>query len=733
MFTNQSKDIDRDIESIHQLAAQVSKASERRPPKAYRAQCISLTERIMVIKEAIAGLKGKKPNQGNISQALSALKSTLEEAEDLISKLSSDSFFNRVFRADYPSQFTRINTALTESMQQLNLALAVKKMIDPEQDKRDREEDYKALLAQQGEMIAMARATQQKIELLDAKEAKREETEVRREEDYKALLAQQNEMIALTRSTQQKIEFLDGKERKLEDAEARREEVLSKKIASIQQALENLSPTAIVAHHSKQIPAHLKIPFFELEVNGLLAEGGFGKVYLGKFWGQEVAVKMLQRSLTPEERQEFLREVHIMSRLNSDYILPIYAVCDEPGLACIIMKYMANGSLRYTLEGKGHLLTPRERHQLALDIALGLYYLHGQDIMHRDLNSHNVLLDSEGRARLADFGLSKSRKGNIATIEKQGSALQWMAPEVCLGTMNWHAFTPQSDIYSYGVLLLEIMTGKAPAKDKSDDEFRTMMVIGQREPLLETLAPVYRKIIESCCQMRPADRPATMEGIILDLRNSFPAQLSLEGSIQRQIAFSGSAQNTNPISEDAAEAFYLVACQYIREKKEEKAVSYYVKAIAGGHIKAKTNLAIMYMDGKGGLPIDTVTAHRLLTEAARAGHQRAMENLIYLLKTGDKIPKNIDGAGGAIEWCEILARQGDKKAKQQLLSLRSQGSSDSASFSSSRLTLLAGPAVSASAANNATRSVKKDKETPQAVDTSLASSSSSSATPSRRK
>ncbi len=705
MFTTQSKNIAQDLEAIDEIATQVSKASERRPPKAYQAQCRSLTERIMVIKEAISGLKVNKSNQGNISQALSALKNTLEEAEELISKLSSESFFSRVFRSDYPAQFTKINNALTENMQQLNLALAVKKIVNPEQDKRDREEDYQALLAQQGEIIAMTRATQQKIELLDAKESKREEVETRREE-----------------------------------AEARREEILSQKIASLQKALENLSPTAIVEHHSKQVPEQLRIPFChpKLEFNGLLAEGRVGKVYRGKFWGQEVAIKVLGDSLPPEAYQEFLREVQIISSLHSDYILPIYAVCDEPERACIVTKYMASGSLYYTLAKKGALLSPRERHQLALDIALGLYYLHGQDIVHRDLNSHNVLVDSAGHACLADFGLSKNRnkKGNIATLDNRSSALKWMAPEVCLATVDWHAFTPQSDIYSYGILLLEIMTGEVPNKDESDDEFRERMIIGQKELLPEIIAPVYRKIIESCCQEYPGNRPANMEGIILTLQNSFPAQSSLEDFAQRQESSSSFVlQNTQPISEDEAEAFYLLGCKRVEEKKYEAAILAFEKAIVAGSIKAKTNLAAMYIKGWG-VPPDQAKAHSLFIEAARAGHKTAIENLIRQLKKGaDGVPQNIDGPGGALEWSEVLAAQGDEKAKQDLLSLQARKSSNSSSLSSSRLTLLADPVVSHSSSHSAssgTRRQKKEDE-PSEPRVPVANTSSSSSTQSLRK
>uniref|UniRef100_A0A6B2LDM3 Protein kinase domain-containing protein n=1 Tax=Arcella intermedia TaxID=1963864 RepID=A0A6B2LDM3_9EUKA len=121
------------------------------------------------------------------------------------------------------------------------------------------------------------------------------------------------------------------------------------------------------------------------------------------------------------------------------------------------MEYMENGSLHDLLRRSD--LHPNQIHKIAKEIALGMNYLHGESILHRDLTSKNILLSKHMEAKVADFGLSKVKMGESQTFSDTIGSLAWMAPEVIA---NAKKFSKSSDVYSYGILLWELWTGRDP-------------------------------------------------------------------------------------------------------------------------------------------------------------------------------------------------------------------------------------------------------------------------------
>ena len=150
-----------------------------------------------------------------------------------------------------------------------------------------------------------------------------------------------------------------------EDEKAR---VIQNQLESMKFALQQMDP----ANRKKgEVSKKILVPFYELDIDRLLAKGSFGSIYLGRWRQQEVAIKMVegtQEAMTEAQRSEFLREVKIMQRLRSEFVMPLYAVCVEPGRACMIMKYMSNDSLRSVLDDEQTLLTAAEKDRLILDI-----------------------------------------------------------------------------------------------------------------------------------------------------------------------------------------------------------------------------------------------------------------------------------------------------------------------------------------------------------------------------
>lgn len=154
------------------------------------------------------------------------------------------------------------------------------------------------------------------------------------------------------------------------------------------------------------------IAWQELKLGESIGNGSYGDVYRG--WWQkggktiEVAIKLLQLKTLPEAlTKEFAKETTIMWECRSvSTIIQLHGVCTEPGHYGIVMEYMPQKSLRHRLQNEKEIPW-LQRWQIAVNVAEGLAYLHGRNIVHRDLKSANILLDDHGRAKICDFGLAK--------------------------------------------------------------------------------------------------------------------------------------------------------------------------------------------------------------------------------------------------------------------------------------------------------------------------------------
>ncbi|URE44217.1 PPR repeat [Musa troglodytarum] len=194
-----------------------------------------------------------------------------------------------------------------------------------------------------------------------------------------------------------------------------------------------------------------------------LGEGGFGCVYKGVLRnGQEVAVKQLK----PDSRQgdhEFQAEVQIISRLHHKHLVSLKGCCVSGAKRLLVFEYVPNNTLEFHLHGRGQ--PPMDwptRLRVALGSAKGLAYLHEDcqpKIIHRDIKAANILLDHNFEAKVADFGLAKfflDTKTHIST--RVIGTFGYLAPEYA----STGKLTDKSDVFSFGVLLLELITGRPP-------------------------------------------------------------------------------------------------------------------------------------------------------------------------------------------------------------------------------------------------------------------------------
>ncbi|KAK6127976.1 hypothetical protein DH2020_038278 [Rehmannia glutinosa] len=208
-----------------------------------------------------------------------------------------------------------------------------------------------------------------------------------------------------------------------------------------------------------------------------LGEGGFGSVYWGQLWdGSQIAVKRL-KSWSNKAEMEFSVEVEMLARVRHKNLLTLRGYCAEGQERLIVSDYMTNLSLLSHLHGQHsaecHLDWTR-RMNIAIGAAEGIVYLHHYatpHIIHRDIKASNVLLDGDFKAQVADFGFAKFiPDGATHVTTRVKGTLGYLAPEYAmLGKAS-----ESCDVYSFGILLLELASGKKPLEKLSSTMKRTI-------------------------------------------------------------------------------------------------------------------------------------------------------------------------------------------------------------------------------------------------------------------
>ncbi|XP_020211974.1 LEAF RUST 10 DISEASE-RESISTANCE LOCUS RECEPTOR-LIKE PROTEIN KINASE-like 2.5 isoform X2 [Cajanus cajan] len=217
--------------------------------------------------------------------------------------------------------------------------------------------------------------------------------------------------------------------------------------------------------------AHQRYKFSEIKkmtnsFKDKLGEGGFGAVYKGELLsGCPVAVKILNASKGNGE--DFINEVASISRTSHINVVTLLGFCCEGHKKALIYEFMHNGSLEKFIYNKGLEATPSlswdNLWEIALGIARGLEYLHrgcNTRILHFDIKPHNILLDEDFCPKISDFGLAKlcSRKESIVSMPDARGTIGYVAPEVW--NRNFGGVSHKSDVYSYGMMLLEMVGGR---------------------------------------------------------------------------------------------------------------------------------------------------------------------------------------------------------------------------------------------------------------------------------
>ncbi|GMJ09978.1 cold-responsive protein kinase 1 [Hibiscus trionum] len=194
-----------------------------------------------------------------------------------------------------------------------------------------------------------------------------------------------------------------------------------------------------------------------------IGEGGFGSVYKGRLKnGNIAAIKVL----SAESRQgvkEFVTEIKVISEIEHENLVKLYGCCVEDNHRILVYNYLENNSLAQTLLGSGHSniqFSWKIRSKICIGIARGLAFLHEEVkpyIVHRDIKASNILLDRDLTPKISDFGLAKLIPANMTHVSTRvAGTIGYLAPEYAIRGQ----LTRKADIYGFGVLLIEIVTGR---------------------------------------------------------------------------------------------------------------------------------------------------------------------------------------------------------------------------------------------------------------------------------
>ncbi|XP_049608259.1 raf-1 proto-oncogene, serine/threonine kinase a isoform X2 [Syngnathus scovelli] len=250
----------------------------------------------------------------------------------------------------------------------------------------------------------------------------------------------------------------------------------------------------------------------EVYLQSRIGSGSFGTVYKGK-WHGDVAVKILKvTNPTPEQLQAFKNEVAVLRKTRHVNILLFMGYMTKDNLA-IVTQWCEGSSLYKHI----HVLETNFKMIQLIDIsrqtAQGMDYLHAKNIIHRDMKSNNIFLHEGLTVKIGDFGLAtvKARWSGSHQVEQPSGSILWMAPEVIRMQDN-NPYSFQSDVYSYGIVLFELMTGELPyAQTANRDQIIFMVGRGYLSPDLSKLykncPKAMKRLVADCIKKSKDERP----------------------------------------------------------------------------------------------------------------------------------------------------------------------------------------------------------------------------------
>ncbi|XP_050091502.1 mitogen-activated protein kinase kinase kinase 12 isoform X2 [Anopheles aquasalis] len=239
-----------------------------------------------------------------------------------------------------------------------------------------------------------------------------------------------------------------------------------------------------------------EIPYETISDMVWLGSGAQGAVFCGKLRNELVAVKKVR------EAKE--TDIKHLRKLDHENIVKFKGVCTQAPAFCIIMEYCPYGPLHKLLQDNGGIIPPQQLVCWSHQIALGMQYLHSHKIIHRDLKSPNILIGDNEVIKISDFGTSREWN-EISTKMSFAGTVAWMAPEV----IRNEPCNEKVDIWSYGVVLWELLTGEVPYKNV--DSSQIIFGVGNNSlylPIPGSCPEGFKLLIKQCWSAKPRNRPS---------------------------------------------------------------------------------------------------------------------------------------------------------------------------------------------------------------------------------
>uniref|UniRef100_A0A0A9BF18 Protein kinase domain-containing protein n=1 Tax=Arundo donax TaxID=35708 RepID=A0A0A9BF18_ARUDO len=285
----------------------------------------------------------------------------------------------------------------------------------------------------------------------------------------------------------------------------------------------------------------------QLLIGHRFASGAYSRLFHGIYKEQPVAVKFIRQpddgedeDLSARLEKHFTAEVTLLARLQHRNVIKLVGACNCPPVFCVITEFLSGGSLRAFLRKLERKTLPLEKViSIALDIARGLEYIHLQGVVHRDVKPENILFDGEFCAKVVDFGVA-CEEAYCNLLEDDPGTYRWMAPEM----YKHKPYGRKADVYSFGLLLWELVTGSIPYEDMTPVQAAFAVVNKNLRPVIPSSCPApLQLLISQCWSSQPEKRPEFRQ--IVQILENLKTVLDRDGTLDKIPSSVRQAQECN--------------------------------------------------------------------------------------------------------------------------------------------------------------------------------------------
>lgn len=302
------------------------------------------------------------------------------------------------------------------------------------------------------------------------------------------------------------------------------------------------------------------------EIIGKIGAGGMSDVYKARdhILGRNVAIKVLKQEFSEDVNfvVKFRTEAQSAAGLEHPNIVNIYDVGSESGMHYIVMEYVEGVTLKTYIEKKGQL-TYKEAVSIAIQISRGIEAAHAKNIIHRDIKPQNILISTEGKAKVTDFGIAKAVSSNTINADVMGS-VHYASPEQARNGF----VDGKSDIYSLGIVMYEMVTGRVPFDGETTVSIAIQHLQEEMKPpgmFAKDLPVSLEKVILKCTQKSPDRRYGNVSELLADLK-----QVLIHPDMDFVTIPDGSQNQTRVIAPNEVKKIKNARVMKVEEAREEE-------------------------------------------------------------------------------------------------------------------------------------------------------------------